>query len=240
MSDQTQPVAALEAEHQSEVIPPTYSDTEKNYLSNLYTLIFRAQQDRDKKHPELNGMSYMEYYESNERIANTFVQGKKFEGDVQIASGTVEQKMLAVPSEINRLSLTPEVLAFDDRDNEMVALGHAMTDVIFKTAEWENDREKRIMRQMELLKQGNCFMQENWVKRYRTQKEYDKTLIGKISEDTWNAVMKLEYEGPERRILYAPGVFMGDIRQPESAKQPFIFTHVLSSFADVKGRFGGK
>src|SRR3990172_9102978 len=148
--------------------------------------------------------------------------------------------MFAVLSEINRLSLTPEVLAFDDRDNEMVALGHAMTDVIFKTAEWENDREKRIMRQMELLKQGNCFMQENWVKRYRTQKEYDKTLIGKISEDTCNAVMKLEYEGPERRILYAPGVFMGDIRQPESAKQPFIFTHVLSSFADVKARFGGK
>src|SRR3990172_6279207 len=148
--------------------------------------------------------------------------------------------MFAVLSEINRLSLTPEVVVFDDRENEMVALGHAMTDVIFKTAEWENDREKRIMRQMELLKQGNCFMQENWVKRYRTQKEYDKTLIGKISEDTCNAVMKLEYEGPERRILYAPGVFMGDIRQPESAKQPFIFTHVLSSFADVKARFGGK
>ena len=147
--------------------PPKYSPEEEAQISAIQKRMFNAQQDRDKKHPEFNDQTFIENYENNERIANTYVKGQKFEGDIQIASGTVEQKLFAVLAEVNRLSLTPQVLAFNEESEELVSLGQAMTDVLFETAKRENDEEKRLVRQIELLKQGHVFVQELWTKRWK-------------------------------------------------------------------------
>ena len=221
--------------------PPKYSESEKNQLDALQVRLFRAYEDRSKRIPELNDQTYIENYENNERIANTWVPGKKFEGDVKIASGTVEQKLYAVLAEVNRLSLTPQVIAYNEDSEEMVSLGHSMSDVLFETAKREGDEDKRILRQVELLKQGTCFVQEQWVKRWKTVKSgVTKDQIGKFQGVDWKSKLELAWSGPERSILYAPGVFLGNIREPESKKQPFIFTHKLTSYSEAASRYGMK
>lgn len=234
--------AAVEATIEAqEVEMPSYTDAEKLQLSALQIRLFRAQQARDTNHPELNDQTYIQNYENNERIANTYVKGKKFEGDIQIASGTVEQKMFSVLAEVNRLSLSPQVIAFDEDSEELKSLGLAMTDVLFETAKREHDDEKRLVRQMELLKQGTVFVQEQWIKRWKKVKSgIDKSKIGKFQGVDWKEQLKLAWEGPERNVLYAPGVYLGNIKEPDSKKQPYIYTHKLTSYEEAKSRYGMK
>lgn len=226
---------------QSELPTPEYTADERLQISALYTRLFKAQQARDQRHPELNDQTYIENYENNERIANTFVPGKKFEGDVKIASGTVEQKLFSVLAEVNRLSLAPQVLAFNEESEELVSLGYAMTDVLFETAKREGDDEKRLMRQLELMKQGTVFIQELWVNRWKKVKDpVDKSKIGKFQGQDWKSRLELAWSGPERSILYGPGVYLGNIKEVEAKKQPYIFTHKLTSYTEAESRYGQK
>lgn len=241
MQTTTSKSAAVNAVEEHAVELPSYTPEELQQISAIQIRLFKAQQARDTNHPELNNQTYIENYENNERIANTFVEGKKFEGDIKIASGTVEQKMFSVLAEVNRLSLTPQVLAFDEDEEEMASLGLAMTDVLFETAKRERDDEKRLIRQMELLKQGTCFVQEMWTKRWKKVKsKVDKAKIGKFQGVNWSEQLKLAWSGPERTVLYAPGVYLGNIKEVDSKKQPYIFTHKLTSYEEVKSRYGMK
>jgi hypothetical protein len=220
---------------------PKYSDEELLQISAIVQRLFRAQQDRDQIHPEFNKRNFTEQYQENERIANTFVPGKKFDGDVEIASGTVEQKLLAVLSEINRLALVPEVIAHDQDNNELVQLGYAMTDVVAVTSEHDDDEENKLARQMELLKQGHVFIEEAWSKEYKYEKKFDKAKIGKIKMADFQAKLKKVFEGPRRKIMYAPGVYLGNIRTAGPMReQPFMFTHRLTTWAEAQSRYGGQ
>jgi hypothetical protein len=233
-------VVRQELERKQVTMPPMTEDERLN-LAAIQTRMFRAQQLRDTKHKELNNKTFIEYYEENEKIANTFVEGKKFDGDVMIASGTVEQKLYAVAAEINRLSLSPQVLAFNTESEEFVSLGQAMTDILFETAKQEEDDEKRLLRQVELLKQGTCIVQEQWVKRWKKVKDpVDKEKIGKFQGQDYKERLELAWSGPERTVLYAPGVYFGNIREIDTKKQPFIFTHKLTSYTEAESRYGKK
>ena len=234
--------AVVKAELDKEEVPaPKYTDDERLQISAIMQRLFNAQQTRDQSHPELNDQTYIQNYENNERIANTFVPGKKFEGDVKIASGTVEQKLYSVLAEINRLSLTPQVLAFNEESEELVSLGLAMSDVLFETAKREMDDEKRLNRQVELMKQGVVFVQELWVKRWKTIKDpVDKSKIGKFNGQDWKSRLELAFSGPERSVLYGPGVYLCNIKEVETKKQPYLFTHKLTSYTEAKSRYGNK
>jgi hypothetical protein len=232
---------ATEAVYDSGVEKVPYSDDELEQISAIVTRLVRAKQDRDTIHPEFNEKNFVEQYQENERIANTYVKGKKFDGDVEIASGTVEQKMFAVLSEINRLSLSPEVICYDENNEELVSLGRALTDVILETQDMDDDQEGKILRQLELLKQGTVFVEERWCKEYKMTKKFDKKSIGKVKGLEWQGKLEKVFEGPRRKVLFAPGVYLGNIRTcGPMREQPFIFTHKLVSYEDVQSRYGMK
>ena len=232
---------ASSAIEDKKVEAPKYSHEELEQISAIVTRLVRAKQDRDQIHPEFNKRNYVEQYQENERIGNTFVPGKKFDGDVEIASGTVEQKMLAVLSEINRLALSPEVIAYDQDNNELIALGQAMTDIILMTQDLDDDQEAKLARQLELLKQGTVFVEECWSKEYKYEKNFDKKKIGKVTGVEWTSKLKKVFEGPRRRLLYGPGVYLGNMRDSGPIRnQPFVFTHKLTPYSEVATRYGGK
>jgi len=228
----------LEKEKEQEKPSPNYSEDEIKVISGITVRLRNAQQERDSIHPEFNNQTFMQYYTNNERVANSFVPAKRKEGDVEVVTGTVEQKLFAVLSEVNRLNLTPQVIAFNEESEEMVTLGHAMTDVIFETSKREDDDEHKMIRQLEMMKQGHVFIQEQWVKRFKKDKSLNKGQIGKIDGVDWTSKLELVFDGPEKRVLYAPGVYLGNIREPDMKKQPFVFTHRLTSYEEARSRYG--
>jgi hypothetical protein len=55
---------------QQELKTPEYSQEEIDYLSGLQIKLERARDAREQKHDEFDGMSYAEYWESNEKGAD--------------------------------------------------------------------------------------------------------------------------------------------------------------------------
>lgn len=205
-------------------------------INNLY----KAKIARDTPHREFNNQSYIDWFNNNEIIANTEITRDKTNKDLAIHTGTVEQKLLVILAEINRLNLTGEVRVFDKENEELQEFGMALTDICDKTAEIEGDDEKKLARQLELLKQGTVFVQDNWVKRWNKEKILNKKFDGKIKGVNWEEKMCLVFDGPERNVLYGPGVYLGNLSEFEMKKQPYIFTLKTTSYLEAQSRYGKK
>lgn len=223
-----------------EQIVPNYTDEKSKYVGGILTRLLNAKTTRDQKHPEFNNQSYMEWFNENERIANTVIIRDKTNKDFSVNTGTVEQKLYTVAAEINRLNLSGQVRVFDKDDEELYKLGTALTDICDKTNEIEMDEENKLMRQVELLKQGTVFIQDNWVKEYKKDKTTNVKFTGSLDGFEWTSKLEKVFEGPKRSILYAPGVYLGNIREFDMKKQPFIFTQKVTSYAEAKSRYGMK
>lgn len=224
-------------DHQ-EIKAPVYNEVEQKYIGQLMRRLLNAQMERDKKHPELENKTYKQYYDDNERIANSWTEKKEFDEGVVVSSGTVEQKLFTVAAEINRLNLTPQVRVFDKNDNELWNIGVALSDAIDKTEKLELDKEQKLLRLVELLKQGTCFVQETWTKQFKKEKTLSTPFNGKINKAEWTTKIVKAFDGPKRKVLYAPGVYLGDIHCLTADDQPFMFTVKVTSYEELKSRYG--
>lgn len=217
---------------------PNYTTEELSYIGRILNRILLAQIARDSAKIEFNNMTYLQWFRNNEVIANTTIIRTEENKDLAIYSGTVEQKLLTILAEINRLNLTGEVRVFDKENEELQELGVAITEIVHKTEEIEEDQEKKLIRQLELLKQGTVFVQDNWVKKWQTKKTLTGKFKGQIKDTEWTSKLEKVFDGPERSVLYGPGVYLGNIKEFEMKKQPYIFTLKLTSYQEAKTRYG--
>lgn len=218
---------------------PSLNEEETRYHGAILSRLVNAKTARDAKHPEFNNKTFIENYIENERLANTFIERKAFDKDIVIASGTVEQKLYTVAAEINRLNLTAEVRVYDRENNEYEKLATALTDTIYKTEEMEGDDENKLLRQVEMLKQGHVFVQDNWVCEFKNSKKLIDGFTGQVNGVSWEKKFEKVFEGPRRSILYGPGVYLGNIRT-FGMKQPYIFTTKVTSYSEAMSRYGAK
>lgn len=224
-----------------------YDKEDKEYLSYLQQRLQSAHDQRTQTYAEFGYMAYTQYFDSNEEIANTYVQPPKDDDDVAISAGTVESKLDSILSNINSLNLKNELFVFDKNNNEIIDLKVAIEDIIDKTEKNEpysdnaGDQEKRKNRQLELLKQGTVFIQDEWKKTWRTKKDIDMSQYNgefKVAKDLWTEKVEKEYEGPCRTLLYGPSVFLGDITQFYMDEQPYWFTVKHMPYEKAKGLWG--
>lgn len=222
-----------------------YSPEMKDKLGIIQQRLESAKQLRESEHPYFGGVTktYLQYFEANEKIANTYVPAKKNDDDVMISAGTIEQKLDSLLSHVYNLNLSPDVYAFDDNNIQHTALAAAVEDIIYDTeiqdnADGAGDEEKKMLRQRELLKQGTVFVQEEWVDRYEMKKRLKGEYNGEFKSFTgYDESLELVFSGPSRTVLYGPNVFLGDITKFYMQDQPFVFTLVKMSYDTAKGRY---
>ena len=221
-----------------------YSPEDKDYLSFLQYRLEVAKRQKDQPYPEFNGKTYYQIYEENEKIANTNLEPKKNDDDVIVSAGTIESKLDALLANINNLDLSPNVLAYDSENNLISELGLAMQDTMAMIEENDGgdeggDEEKKMMRQRELLKQGTVFVQEEWLRLFETKKTLNKKYDGKFSEfgKDWKVDTELVYSGPGRTLLYGPNVYMGNMFEFFTDKQPYIFAVINQDYDIAKSKY---
>jgi len=219
---------------------PKYTDEESSYIGKILYRIMKAKIDRDAVHSEFNNMTYLRWFRNNESIANTHIERDKTNVDLAVMSGTVEQKLQTVLAEVNLLNLTGEVRVFDKDNAELQEFGMALTDIVHKTEEIEEDIEKKLIRELELLKQGTVFVQDNWVKKWHKEKKLKGKFTGAVTGVEWETKLTKVFDGPSRSTLYGPGVYLGNIREFEMKLQPYVFTMKLTSYQEAKSRYGAK
>ena len=223
-------------------IKDSYTEQDEKYLSFMQGRLESAKRNRDQVQVDYGNKTYLQYFEENEKIANTLhLEEKKNEDDVVVSAGTIEQKLDALLSNINNLNLAPEVFAFDKQNNRIATLGKALEDIIHDTeiregADGGGDEEKKMLRQRELLKQGTVFVQEEWLKVWETKKTLSRKYSGEFTGFTDAISGKLEkvFEGPSRTLLYGPNVYLGDITEFYNENQPYIFVVIQKSYTTAR------
>jgi len=226
---------------QDTVQVPTLALTDEESLqqSQIQVKLNQAWQQRNQPYPEFGNLTYLQKFENNRNKAHTILPKKVNEEDVIVGSGTLEQKLEAVLSAVNILDLSAEVKAFDKNKNKVVLAGIALGDVIKMTEELEQDEEKKLARQKEMLIQGEVFVEERWVKKYKVSKKLkNKNYNGQIKNVDWTKKLEKFFEGPERTVKYGPNVYLGSITTFDIENQPYIGIVEVKSYSEVEAIFG--
>jgi len=226
--------SVLEEEKEDEIQTPDYSDKERVYISNIQKRLENAKNLRAQQFSEFDGLTLAQYYQANEDAANTILKPKKNRGDIIYQSGTLRTKMMAFLASFQGLNLKPEISAFTKDDIPVNTLGNAMEDIVDKTEEVENDEEKKMLRQYELLKQGTVFLEETWEQKWEIEKKIKKGFYGQFNGVKWDT-KKVKSQGqPKRTILSLLSVFLGDLREYILENQPYIFTVTIEPRSKVE------
>lgn len=227
----------LEKLEVEQVESPKYKETEETYLKGLRKRLETARNARDQSHDELDGMSYAEYYNLNERLANTFIEPKKNKEDNNFQSGTIRTKLFALLSSVVNLDLAGDISALDKNNLPIQSLGDAMEDIILKTNELDGDDEKKLLRQYELLKQGTVFVEEIWDERKKKEKKSKTKFDGKLKMK-WDTKIKDAFSRPSRNIIPGVNVYLGSMEKYDIGEQPFIFTVDKIPYQEAEMMFG--
>ena len=230
----------------TEVQPESiYTEDEGKYFTHLTNKLDKAKRINAQAYPEFKGKNRYQYFDDNEKIANTHLPEKKNDDDVVVSVGTVETKLDALLSNINNLNLGLDVLAFDQEKTPLTETAIALEDVIHDTKIQEpsdggGDEEKRISRQRELLKQGTSLVQVEWLKKFEIKKKLKGKYDGKFRDSAveWSEKLELVFEGPTSTLLYSPNFFPGDITKFFMEDQPFIFVVIHQNYLEAKAKYG--
>jgi len=221
-----------------QVEQPKYSEEEKTYLGNLKQRLISDQTEKESPHEEFDGLGYSGYWYANEQCANTQLQAAKNKGDTVFQSGTLRNKMESFVSAFQSMNLEQDISAFNQNNLPIQGLGDAMETVIVKTEEMELDEEKRMLRQFEMLKQGDVFLEEQWIDKWMIEKSVNSPFSGSIATTKWDIKPVKEMERPERTIISGLSVYLGDIHQYFIENQPHIFTCSRISYSEAEKLYG--
>lgn len=218
-----------------------YSPEELEYFGALTIRLEDAKNDREGEQVEFNDMSYQEYYDSNLKAANSYIPPKRNKSDTRVVTGTTEEKENTLLSAILNYNLESNVMAFDEFNMEVEGLGKDFADLIKKSREIEGFDYKRPLIYKELLDQGTCFVEEQWVEETKIQK--------KLTNVNWDNGIKVrqikwkeeEVDGAkmcETRLLRGDKVFLGNINEFSINKQPYIFTVDKIPYSEATAIYG--
>lgn len=216
---------------------PDYTELELAYRASLMKKLINAQTDRNAEQKEFNDQNYQEYYDSNLRAANSYIPPKKNPEDTRIVTGTTEEKNNTLLSAILNYNLEPNIMAFDKDEMEVDELGRNMEDLIKKSREIEDYDTKRMLIYKELLDQGTCFIEELWVEEVRVQKKladidwYNGVDVKKIK---WTPKDIAGFCGCQTRLMRGDKVYLGNIKEFEIKKQPFLFTVDIMPYSEAE------
>lgn len=237
-------VNPLDKPSKNDVVAPAYTPEEQQYRNYLIDRLTAAQEARDAKRPEFNNRTYVQYYEQNEKIAHTYLEPVLNDQEEELSTGTIESKLNTLLAHVNNLNLTPTVNAYDRNNQSLRELGVAFTDIMAQTAEHDGgddggDKEKRMARQRELLKQGTVFVQENWITKYEVKKKLKAKYNGKFRDFAgWTEKLEKVFEGCSRELMYGPNVYLGDITAFSMNDQPYMFTVEQMTYDMAKTLYG--
>ena len=217
---------------------PVYEETEKLYVANLQTRLEKAKTERDAPHKEFDGMTYVEYYDTNEAGCNTYIQSKKNKVDTVFQSGTLRTKMMSLLATMLGLNLKADIIGCDKNNLPIQSLGDSMEDIAEKTEELEGDEEKKMLRKYELLAQGTCFIEDVWHEDEEVKKKVTKGFYGKREGVKWTTKKEVVLSAPRRAIIPGKSVYLGDLSKYDIEDQPFIFTVQSKGYGEAKQMFG--
>ncbi len=230
-----------------EIKPTVLSDAETFQRGQHIYKIYLAASMRDSSHPQFDGMTYLDYNETNEKADNAFIPPKLNKYDTRTNIGLARQKISTMTSLLTNFEFEPMIEAMNDDgepleyQGEMIGqeLGMNMTDLVRKSREIENYDEKRPLIYRELLRQGDVVVRDRCVDRYYKEKLIRSPYIdfSKSNSIQWTDAERSE-EILESHLIDGKKIFLGDIRNPDIRMQPYVFSVEYITRAEAESTYG--
>lgn len=216
-----------------------YTSAERQYHTDVLNLVSNALSERERPRKEFNDMGFSEQDEYNVKLDLAYVPPAKNKNDIRLVSGLTREKTNTLVSIAKSNDFDTEFIAFDKDDQILYDLADAATDLVEKTNQLEHWRDNRGTVYRGMAARGTYFtmeVQEFISKAYKTR--VDIMSLGKMNV-TWNDTPRtasVEF----RTIEIDPRmVVLGNLREPELTKQPFLAIGRVISEAEARGMFGG-
>lgn len=234
------PIVAERNPKTFEVKNPDYSADERTFRSQLIYELCLARDQRDRYHPELDMMTYVEYHESNRKKDLSFIPSKKNKDDVRIVTGTTREKDTTLLNAGLNMNLTPEITAFDDEDMVVNELGVNMSDLVSKSREIEEYSRIRGLIYREMISQGDVFVQELWTEDFRAMPvddvKWNPNKDDVKSFDIKRRVQKI-FEGAKVRMVNGKKIYLGNIRCPYIEDQQMVAVLNVIPRAEAEAKY---
>lgn len=219
----------------------TYSEEEQSYYAYLIQRLELARKNRELNHAQFNDMTYTEYYNSNEKAANSYIRPKVDEDDTRIVTGTTEEKDKSILATVLNYNLEPNIVAFNQDNQVLRELGTTAEALIKKSREIEDYDLKRELIYKELFDQGTCFVSEEWIEKICIRKDIEELDFSegvKISGAKWQDRLEKVYAECSATLLKGLNVYLGNIYEFNLAKQPYLFTSEQIPYSQAKQIYG--
>jgi len=233
--------------------PKIDNDGLQKYVGSMYKMLVDARTEREQARPLFGNLSFSEYVQRNEELANTIIYGyKDKDGKMtkdktarEFAMGTLENKMEAVLANVDKLGLGIDVESFDEDNNRDARLEKVFEDSIFESRRQEPSDNmgydfKRRMHQLEMLKQGIVIVYDEWTKKYQTQKETkegDSRYTFSLEPEMVVKQSKA-YECAKTTMLNPRAVYFMNINTMYVHEQPGIFFAVKLNYKTARSKYG--
>lgn len=226
----------------SEIQAPKLSDDELLFRSQIISEIENARNQREKSHAEFDDQTFTQYWESNAKAANSYIPPKVNEFDVRTTTGTTKEKGNTVLSSLLNFNLEPVIEGYDKDNLAIYDLGIAMQDLIRKSRKVETPEYdfKRILIYNELIAQGTVFVEDTQVEfRLPTKTVKDFEFIdGKFSDFSWEEGIDKVYKSCETNLINNLSVYLGNIKEFELSKQPYVVVRRLITRSEAQSLYG--
>jgi len=217
------------------------NDDEKSQRKEDIQLFVDMSTERDKPHPELDEMSYLQYWESNRKKDLSHIPPKQNKQDVRINTGITREKITTLESTALDLNFVPNVTTFDSESILVAELGDNMGDMVKKSREIENYDKKRPIYYRELISQGDVFVLETFTEKFKdvpVEKLNWDPINNKLSDFSLKTRLKKVFAECESKRIDGRQVFLGSMRIEYIEDQDHVA--ILSKFSrkDAKSRYG--
>lgn len=232
------PASALSETKEEQIENAPYSDEELTYVKKLATRLNKAKNLKDESREEFDYDSLVTYFNQNEKYANTILQNKNNKGETTFQSGTLRTKMMSFLNSFIASNFKGELTPFGQNNLPLQTIGNSFEDIIDKIDEMDNDEEKKMLRQYEMLKQGSVFVEDV----FEDTTDISKTITSGVLGQVKGVVIETK-KAPGcgrfvRRIISPLGIYLGSWRHYFIEDQPFLYTAEIWDRADAEKVYG--
>ncbi len=226
------------AEEAKSVPAVGYTPEEVKYRGELLRRLERSYQIHETPQDYFDLMPRSEWWRDNERRSSQFLKPRVNREDTVVTTGVTRQKILSLAAIVNNLNLSSDISAFDKGDFQIAGLGHSMEAIVDKSKEIDKDDEKKLLRLMELLKQGEVYVEDVCISPTEVKKKLNRKFDGSLKNVKWEKKIVDLYPKITRNIIHPLNVFLGDITQFDIQNQPYLFTARVLSYAEAESIYG--
>ena len=185
------------------------------------TELWRLSRIREQPYIQFDGMTYLQWDETNEKADMAYIPPKVNRTDVRTNSGIIHEKDNSILSMLTGFNFEGKLRVFY-KEREMTDIGTALTGWVRKSRELEAYDEKRRIIYRNALVQGTVFVREKFLVQSIPDKIItDEIDYAKLEKIIWrNAGSRKIVEGCVAYHVDGKKVYLGDISQQNIKEQP--------------------